>query len=171
MGRWLSWMGLWGKSRETERRNRSLEGRLASAQTDLANLRADQDKADAPPSYKAEYDREAALNRETMQKYVELRTERDALLGGRTRSGLTPVEMERLAQISMAAGKLAAEAAKVMVFGWQSPSPLTNRPGYADLERAMGRMQAVMGLMVQAGDVRGGDVMSHAQWARKRLGA
>lgn len=94
----------------------------------------------------------------------------DALEDSRTGSGLSAAEVERLALLMMAAGKLAAEAAKVVLHGWASRSPATGKPTYVDVERALGRVMAAQQGMVDAGDVRGGDVRAYARDAVGRIG-
>jgi hypothetical protein len=94
----------------------------------------------------------------------------DALEDGLTASGLSAAEVERLALLAMAAGKLAAESAKVILYGWSSRSPGARRPAYVDVERGLGRVQALCALMVDAGDVRGGDVRAHETRSRERVG-
>lgn len=115
-------------------------------------------------------EREEAFSRVLGAELAETKERLRALEEGLTASGLSPAEMERLALLAMGAGKLAAEAAKVVLFGWGSPSPHTGRPHYVDVERALGRLQAVAELMVEGGDVRGGDIRAHGFKAKERIG-
>ena len=126
-------------------------------------------KAERGPSWLHAYEQEAARHRELRSELDEALAQRDALKNGMTASGLSAAEVERLALLAMASGKLAAEAAKVMLHGWGSPSPCTGRPAYTDVERAMGRVHAAAEMMTEAGDVRGGDVRAHAGRARQRM--
>lgn len=117
----------------------------------------------------AELESELARGRELRKCVVQALAERDALKSGTTAQGLSAAEVERLALLAMAAGKLAAEAAKAIVYGWKSPSPDTGRPSYVDVERGMGRVSAAAELMAEAGDVRGADVRAHGCRALERL--
>jgi len=120
--------------------------------------------------WKSEYEREVAFSRAVGKQLAEAREKLKDLENGRTASGLSPAEVERLALLTMAASKLAADAAKVVLYGWGSPSPCTGRPVYVDVERGMGRLQAAQELMVEACDVRGGDVRAYAVRAKERTG-
>jgi hypothetical protein len=117
-----------------------------------------------------ELDAAWSTERRLLAELARVAAERDGLKNGETASGLSPAEVERLALLGMAAGKLAAEAAKVVLFGWASPAPATGRPAYADVEHGMGRLAAIVELMVEGGDVRGGDVRAHACRAKERMG-
>jgi hypothetical protein len=119
--------------------------------------------------WKREYEREAAFSRAVGKQLSDAKEKLRALEDGMTASGLSPAEVERLALLAMAAGKLAAEAAKVVLYGWDSPSPCTGRPAYVDIERGIGRLQAAAELMDEAGDVRGGDVRAYGARAKERI--
>lgn len=140
-----------------------------AAQRSAEYWKARCDKAESAPSWKLEYGRELARSKETQRQLEEALAQRKALMSGMTASGLSAAEVERLALLAMAAGKLAAEAAKVILHGWGSPSPGTGRPAYTDVERGMGRVAAAAEVMVEAGDVRGGDVRAHAGRAKQRI--
>lgn len=132
---------------------------------------------------RAELERERAFSKAVGMQLLEVREELraawaearaseakcDALRDGQTLSGLSPAEVERLALLVMAAGKLSAEAAKVVLYGWGSPSPCTGRPAYVDVERGMGRLAAAAELMAEAGDVREGDVRAYGVRAKERM--
>lgn len=122
------------------------------------------------PDWKREYEHEAAFSRLVGKQLAEAKDKLQALENGMTAAGLSPAEVERLALLSMAAGKLSAEAAKVVLYGWGSPSPSTGRPAYVDVERGLGRLQAMAELMAKAGDVRGGDVRAYGCRAKERIG-
>jgi hypothetical protein len=92
-----------------------------------------------------------------------------ALEEGKTLSGLSAAEVERLAQLMMASGKLAAEAAKVVLYGWAQPSPLTGRPKRVDLERGLGKVQALTAILVNEGAARSGEVRGHAAREIERI--
>ncbi len=123
------------------------------------------------PTWKLEYERELARSAALQRRLDDALARCEALAAGGTASGLSAAEVERLALLAMAAGKLAAEAAKVVLYGWGTKSPHTGRPAYADVERGMGRVTAAVQGMVEAGEVRGGDVHAHAGRAKQRIGA
>lgn len=120
--------------------------------------------------WKREYEREAAFSQVVGKQLSDAKERLRVLEDGMTASGLSPAEVERLALLAMAAGKLSAEAAKVVLYGWASPSPCSGRPAYVDVERGIGRLQAAAELMTEAGDVRGGDVRAYGVRAKERLG-
>ncbi len=122
------------------------------------------------PEWRREYEREAAFSRVVGKQLAEAKEKLQALENGMTAAGLSPAEVERLALLAMAAGKLAGEAAKVVLYGWGSPSPCTGRPAYVDVERGLGRVQALAELMAEASDVRGGDVRAYQAKSRERIG-
>ena len=148
-------------------RYRELEELLAKQR---AELLARSGRATEVLLWKARYEREAAFNVTAGKRYADLQERCKSLENGETASGLSLAEVERLALLVMAAGKMAAEAGKVVLHGWASPSPATGRPIYADVERGMGRVAAAMELMMDVGDVRGGDVRAHAGRTRARIG-
>lgn len=128
------------------------------------------EKAERAPSWKSDYEHELARGKEARRALDEALAELQALKNGETATGLSPAEVERLALLAMAAGKLAGEAAKVIMYGWGSPSPQTGRPAYMDVEHGMGRLAAAVELMVGAGDVRAGDIHAHTSRAKLRMG-
>jgi hypothetical protein len=114
------------------------------------------------------------LRTELREAWAECRqsqAECDGLMNGKTASGLSPAQVERLARLGMYAGKLAAEANKALLFGWASQGPGSGRPVYVDVERGMGCVLAAIELMDDAGDVRGADVRAHAGRAKERVRA
>lgn len=81
---------------------------------------------------------------------------------------LSPAEMERLAKLAEEAGELVRAVGKVMLHGWESASPYTGRTNREALEREIGSVRAMVGLMLDADDVRLRDLQS---WQRvKRAG-
>lgn len=146
------------------------EREVLSMQLMNSQLRLRLEMAERRPNWKEEYEREVAFNKEAGRRYAALLERYSALESGMTASGLSPAEVERLALLTMAAGKLAAEASKVILYGWGSPSPTTGRPAYSDVEHGMGRVKASIELMTDAGDVRRGDVRAHAGRAKQRIG-
>lgn len=120
-------------------------------------------------AWKGQYEREVARALVLSGRLDEAVIKHRLLVDGLTESGLSPAQLERLALCVMAAGKLAAEAAKVVLNGRDSRSPFTGRPAYAELEHGIGRLRAVVEVMAEAGDVRRGDVREHAERARQRI--
>lgn len=177
MNRFWKWMSepvsdLWRAPAERDVwKERCLRAEQAKtfAETDLARLLA---RPDWQVQYVRELGRGDELRAELRDAHMEcLATEArcDALESGKTASGLSPAQVERLALLAMAAGKLAAEVGKVILYGWASRAPGSKRPAYADVERGMGRVQAMTELMAEAGDVRGGDVRAHAARTKERI--
>lgn len=126
--------------------------------------------AERAPNWKADHEREVAYSKEQRRINVELLARCAALENDRTASGLSAAEVERLALLAMAAGKLAADASKVTLHGWKSSSPFTGRPAYTEVEHSMGRLAAAVELMVEGGDVRGVELRAHAARAKQRIG-
>lgn len=147
-------------------RYRELEGLLAKQRKELLARGGAAQQAEI---WKGKYERLAECNKAALEKNLKMLTRNRALEDGETASGLSAAEVERLALLAMAAGKLAADVAKVILHGWKSPSPFTGRPIYTEVEHSLGRLDAAAELMGDAGDVRGGDVYAHACRTRKRL--
>jgi len=79
--------------------------------------------------------------------------------------GLTPAEIERLALLTQECGEMARSIGKILRSGWKGDGGLTTR---VTLERGMGEMRAAVDMLLDAGDVRRGDV---THWYRERRDA
>ncbi len=96
------------------------------------------------------------------RRIAELESPLDAQL-----PGLTGSEIERLAILAEECGEVVQAVGKVLRHGWESQSPYGSKPNRVALEREIGNVRAVVNLMLDAGDVRLGDVQA---WQRaKRL--
>jgi NTP pyrophosphatase (non-canonical NTP hydrolase) len=82
--------------------------------------------------------------------------------------GLTAAEIERLAILGEECGEIAQAVGKVLRHGWESQSPYGGKPNRVALEREIGNVRAVVNLMLDAGDVRLGDVQA---WQRSKRAA
>jgi hypothetical protein len=80
--------------------------------------------------------------------------------------GLTAAEVERLAVLAEECGEVAQAVGKVLRHGWRSASPFGGPINRVSLESEMGHVRAAIDLMVDAGDVRHGDI---AAWRRRKL--
>lgn len=163
--RWVKWRAT------QEERETAATRQLESMELMNAQLRGHLEHAGREAGrWKFEYERKAEACREQRKRLDAVFADLEALKNAETAAGLSPAEVERLALLSMASAKLAADAAKVILYGWGSPSPHSGRPAYADVERGMGKLAATMNLMEDAGDVRGGDIHAHAGRAKQRIG-
>lgn len=146
---------------------RELEGLLAKQRKELLARGGAAQQAEI---WKGKYERLVECNKAALEQNLKMLARNRALEDGETASGLSAAEVERLALLAMAAGKLAADVAKVILHGWKSPSPFTGRPIYTEVEHSMGRLNAAADVMAEAGDVRDGDVHAHGRRAKERLG-
>ena len=104
---------------------------------------------------------EAALKR------LAQATERELAEGPLPR--LTSAEIERLALLAEECGETVQAVGKVLRHGWESSSPrggATNRVG---LEREIGDVRAVVGLLLDNRDVRLGELQAWQRNKRKAL--
>ncbi len=79
--------------------------------------------------------------------------------------GLTAAEMERLAMLAEECGEVVQAVGKVLRHGYQSASPFGGPVNRVALEREIGNVRAVVGLMIDARDVRLGDIQ---HWQRSK---
>lgn len=82
--------------------------------------------------------------------------------------GLAPAEIERLAILAEECGEIVQAVGKVLRFGWQSQSPYGGKTNRVQLEKEIGNLRAIVTLMLDAKDVRLGDVQS---WQRAKRSA
>ena len=99
----------------------------------------------------------------------DLRLRIDDLERSESIPGLTSAEIERLAVLAGECGRVAQGVSKVLRHGWHGVSSSGVPTNRVILERGMGEMRATIELMLDAGDVRRGDVV---HWQRgKRASA
>lgn len=78
---------------------------------------------------------------------------------------LTAAEVERLAMLAEACGDVAKAIGKVLRHGWESQSPYGSKTNRVALEREIGDLRAVVGMMLDVRDLRLGDVR---HWQRRK---
>ena len=100
---------------------------------------------------------EAAL-RQRMQE-----TQREAV--SPDMPGLTAAEIERLAVLAEECGEVVQAVCKVLRHGWKSSSPYGGKTNRAALEREIGDLRAIVGLMLDSRDLRLGDLQ---HWQRSK---
>lgn len=101
----------------------------------------------------------------------QMERERNAMLFGDV-PGLTPAEIERLAILAEECGEVVRAVGKVFRFGWESQSPYKlqgGRSNRAELEQEIGHVRAAVNLMLDAEDLRLGDVQAWQKSKRGRL--
>lgn len=81
---------------------------------------------------------------------------------------LTAAEIERLAMLSEECGEVIQAVGKVLRHGWESTSPYGGRTNRAELEREIGNIRAVVGLMLDSRDVQ---LAAIQYWQRRKRGA
>jgi hypothetical protein len=84
--------------------------------------------------------------------------------------GLTAAQVERLALLAEECGEVAQAVCKVLRHGWRSRSPFGGPINRVALERGMGDVRAAIDMMIQAGDVRRGDIAHWRQCKRASVG-
>jgi NTP pyrophosphatase (non-canonical NTP hydrolase) len=81
---------------------------------------------------------------------------------------LTAAEVERLAMLAEECGEVEQAVGKILRHGWESCSPYGSKTNRAALEREIGDVRAVVGLMLDARDVHLGDLQ---HWQRRKRAA
>jgi NTP pyrophosphatase (non-canonical NTP hydrolase) len=82
--------------------------------------------------------------------------------------GLSPAEIERLAMLAEECGEVVQAVGKVLRHGWDSSSPYGSRTNRATLEREVGDVRAVIGLMLDYHDLHLAEVQT---WQRRKRAA
>ena len=77
---------------------------------------------------------------------------------------MNPVDIERLARLVEACGSVVERAGRIQRFGWHTVAPHSLATNKVLLERDLGRVCAVIELLIQADDIRGTDVK---HWSHK----
>jgi len=75
-----------------------------------------------------------------------------------------PVDIERLARLVEACGSVVERAGRIQRFGWHTVAPHSLATNKVLLERDLGRVCAVIEILIQADDIRGTDVK---HWSHK----
>ena len=78
--------------------------------------------------------------------------------------GLSPAQIERLALLAEECGEVVHAVGNVLRYGWQTHSPYGGPTNRVLVERKVGSLRSVAGLMIEAGDLRRGDIKC---WERK----
>lgn len=82
--------------------------------------------------------------------------------------GLTPAEIERLAMLAEECGEVVQAVGKILRHGWESQSPYGSKTNQVALEREIGNVRAIVGLMLDSRDLRLGDIQ---HWQRSKRAA
>jgi hypothetical protein len=81
---------------------------------------------------------------------------------------LAPAEIERLAMLAEECCEVVQAVGKVLRHGWDSQSPYGGKTNRVTLEREIGNVRAIVNMMLDAKDLRLGDIQS---WQRGKRAA
>ena len=155
--RWvMGWRDRW-------RRTRELPADYEALAREFAQLTARCLESEQQLNIQRKVAYEQALD---IQRYER---ERHSMLHGEL-PGLTPGEGERLALLAEECGEALRAIGKIQRYGFESSSPYTTaaRTNRGDLERELGSLRAVIGLLIDAHDVELRELQS---WQRTKKSA
>ena len=105
---------------------------------------------------------------ETLRREVD-KLRNDAILAAAPFSGLTVAEIERLAMLSEECGEVVMAVGKILRHGYQSQSPYGGPTNRVFVEREIGDVRAVIDMMIDAGDIRPGDIAVYRQNKARKM--
>ena len=82
--------------------------------------------------------------------------------------GLSPAEIERLSMLAEECGEVVQAVGKVLRHGWDCSSPYGSRTNRVTLEREVGDVRAIVGLMLDSHDLHLAEVQT---WQRRKRAA